>query len=76
MIETLEAVKAWTDVISSVGVIGVMAFFLAMFYRGDILSRKSVETIIKNMSLQIKEYFRDELKDALDDNPKDSKRIF
>jgi hypothetical protein len=76
MNEALETIKAWADVISSVGVTGVLAGFLWLFYKGEILSKKSVETIIANMALQLKDFFRDELKEALDEKTEKRGRVF
>ena len=74
--ETLEVVKAWADVVSSLGVTGILAVFIVLFFRGEILSKRSVETIISNVTMQIKEFFRDELKEALDNKVKDKKGVW
>lgn len=49
----LENLKQWADIISALGSTGILALFTILFVRGDIISRKTMETIVENITKNI-----------------------
>ena len=49
----LEELRQWADIISALGSTGILAVFTLLFVRGDIVSKKTMETIVSQITENI-----------------------
>ena len=49
----LEELRQWADIVSALGSTGILAVFTFLFVRGDIVSKKTMETIVSQITENI-----------------------
>lgn len=49
----LDELRQWADIISALGSTGILAVFTFLFVRGDIVSKKTMETIVSQITENI-----------------------
>jgi len=49
----LEELRQWADIISALGSTGILAVFTFLFVRGDIVSKRTMETIVSQITENI-----------------------
>jgi len=71
----MDTVDVLLNVIESAGVVGVLLILVIGFYRGDLISRQIMDTIIERIMVQYKDMCQG-MAETIIDEIKKNKRIF